>query len=102
MKTDDPRKKKLGKSETIENIEKETDNFIAEHLRVFKKMWERERSVDDLNLGVERLHAKSTAFSRSVKAANSKLRTRYIRNLSVVVVLVLFILVFLRWFYSSP
>lgn len=81
--------------ETVKNIEKETDNFIAEHLRLFKEMWERERSVEELNVNVEKLNARSTAFGRSIKKANKKLRGRYIRNtLAVAAILMLLIVMF--------
>jgi t-SNARE complex subunit (syntaxin) len=89
-------KEEMEKSlETVQDIEKETDNFIAEHLKLFKEMWERERAVDELNVNVEKLNARSSAFGRSIKKANKKLRSKYMRNmLAIVAVLMLLIVIF--------
>lgn len=82
--------------DTIDRIEEETNNFIADHLRLFKEMWERERAFDELSVNVEKLHAKSTAFSRSIKAANSRLRNKYIKNVMIAFALVLIVLIFFK------
>ncbi|RVD93349.1 hypothetical protein TUBRATIS_001290 [Tubulinosema ratisbonensis] len=87
----DKRNKELLEKDTVtlKKLEKETDDFIKEQIKLLKQAYERYNSISELENQSNELEMKSTAFSRSVKKTSKKLKDKYYRTLFMILFVVL-------------
>lgn len=79
---------------TIKSMEEETDNFVADHLRMFRQMWEKDRLILELSSNVEKLRCRSKAFGNSSALTKSKLKRRLLIIKIFLILLLAFIVLF--------
>lgn len=76
----------------LKKLEKETDEFIREQMKLFHLEYERHTNMNQLDGQLSELEGKSSAFSRSVKKTTKKLKDKYYRTLFFILFIVLVLL----------